>query len=180
MQYYKSDIQEYSKHQILLQNCSIWREKNLSDFMIGKSKGNSSVLPIREWGKLTAIYSFFIKFLLTFKNFTSGLNCPELFIIIILKMQVSLQNDQKAKQTSAASIKRGTSIHSPQHSEEIWFYFKMQTKQKSSAKKIGRSWNEACNHHLMRSSNCLAKHHSNFTPDIKIFWWILDFIVKAQ
>lgn len=142
--------------------------------MIGKSKGNSSVLPIREWGKLTAIYSFFNKFLLTFKNFTSGFNCPELFLIIILK---SLKNDQKAKQTS---VKRGTSIHSPQHSEEIWFYFKMQTKQKSSAKKIGRSWNEACNHHLMRSSNCLAKHHSNFTPDIKTFWWILDFIVKAQ
>lgn len=43
-------------------------EKN-SYFIIGKSKGNSSVLPIRGLGKLTAIYSFFIKFLLTFKNF---------------------------------------------------------------------------------------------------------------
>lgn len=42
--------------------------KKLSDFMIGKSNENSSRLPRGGCGKLTAVFSFFVKFLLTFKN----------------------------------------------------------------------------------------------------------------
>lgn len=109
--------------------------KKPSYLMTGKSKDNSSVLPIRGWGKLTAIFLFFIKFLLTFKN------CIVQVLIVqsYFPSQFKIYKHPKEPPESKANVccfnqKR----NSHRFSSTQWsFYFKKKTQQNTSAKKVG-------------------------------------------
>lgn len=68
MWYYRNYIEEEHSTRRFPSKTLTFGGKKLSDFIIGKSNENSSGLPIRGWRKLTAVFSFFIKFLVTFKN----------------------------------------------------------------------------------------------------------------
>lgn len=81
-------------------------------------------------------------------------------------------NCQKTKQTSAVSTKREASTYSPQHSAEMWFHFRKQNKQNSSAKKAGsKKLILGIQASLSEKQwlSVLAKRHLNFSVGIRIF-----------